>query len=196
MLKNFHSIDAMDAYINSQIVGSFLTWDIQVLGEYVKRLKSLDQYLEIGTDHGKSAASAIFQANEGVKFYFIDINDPKASMDFLSRKSFFEQEGFDKISEFILGDSKEIAKKWKNGKLSMIFIDGDHLYEAVKADILAWIPHLKSGGYILFHDYDIPSFGVGKAVDELIRDSNQFEDFFYAQEKYQLKSSIAGARKK
>jgi hypothetical protein len=77
----------------------------------------------------------------------------------------------------------------------MIFIDGDHSYEAVKADILGWTPYLKHNGFILFHDYDITSPGVMKAVNELIGGSTDYKDFFYAQEKYKLKSSIAGATK-
>jgi len=33
-----------------------------------------------------------------------------------------------------------------------IFIDGDHLYEAVKRDFIDWFTLLSVGGYIAFHD--------------------------------------------
>jgi hypothetical protein len=35
----------------------------------------------------------------------------------------------------------------------MVFIDADHSYEHCKADIQAWLPNIKLGGIIAFHDY-------------------------------------------
>lgn len=50
-----------------------------------------------------------------------------------------------------------------------IFIDGDHRYESVKADIENALRLLKPGGVLAFHDYDRPGDeGVTQAVDELI----------------------------
>ena len=52
----------------------------------------------------------------------------------------------------------------------LIFLDADHSYEAVKADLAAWVPHVKAGGWIGGHDYGHTdprfSFGVKQAVDE------------------------------
>ena len=200
MLKQFPSLEAMEGYINSKIQGSFSVWDMTVLGMYTKKLQAGDQYLEIGVQFGKSSASAVFQSPEGVKFYFCDILDqPRLAPPFqnlLSRAEFFETEGLNTVGTYILGDSPEVAKTWDKGELAMIFIDGDHSYNAVKADILAWTPFLKHGGWILFHDYDIfTSPAVQEAVNELIRDSGEYKDFFYAQKDYNLRSSIAGAMK-
>ena len=36
--------------------------------------------------------------------------------------------------------------------LDFVYIDGDHSYEAVKKDIIAWIPKVKIGGVICGHD--------------------------------------------
>jgi hypothetical protein len=50
----------------------------------------------------------------------------------------------------------------------LIFIDAEHTYEAAKADILAWWPHLKDDGEMAVHDYITQQFpGVTKAVREL-----------------------------
>ncbi len=198
MIKNFKTIGEMDAYINSLVAGDFSGDDMLVIADYVKRLKAGDCYLEIGVKYGKSAAAAIFSAPEGTQFFLCDIEDylgqPEPHFT-LSRKDFFEVERLDTKAIYMLGDSAKIAAQWKNTgiKFSMIFIDGDHSYEGIKADILGWEPYLKSGGYFLFHDY---MGGVQLAVDELIKNSLKFNDFFVAMDSYDIySSSIVGARK-
>src|SRR5256884_4232168 len=36
--------------------------------------------------------------------------------------------------------------------IDLLFIDGDHEYEAVRRDFEDWSPHLREGGIIIFHD--------------------------------------------
>lgn len=36
--------------------------------------------------------------------------------------------------------------------IDILFIDGDHRFDAVMKDVEDWLPHVKNGGYILFHD--------------------------------------------
>jgi cephalosporin hydroxylase len=66
-------------------------------------------------------------------------------------------------------DSVKAAARYEDKSIDFVFIDGSHLYEAVKADIEAWLPKVKVGGYIGGHDYgnhNEPLNGVQKAVDE------------------------------
>ena len=50
----------------------------------------------------------------------------------------------------------------------MIFLDADHDYDNIRADILAWRPLLRDGGILAGHDYQ-PAFpGVIQAVQELV----------------------------
>lgn len=55
--------------------------------------------------------------------------------------------------------------------ISLLVIDADHSYEAVKEDIKHWWPKLKYGGFIFFHDYiDLEqngTNGVARAIDEM-----------------------------
>lgn len=51
--------------------------------------------------------------------------------------------------------------------ISLVFIDGNHAYEAVSEDIRAWLPKLRDGGIIALHDYSWAE-GVQRAVRERI----------------------------
>lgn len=55
--------------------------------------------------------------------------------------------------------------------LDLVFIDADHSYKGVKADIEAWRGKVKPGGWLGGHDYANPDprfdFGVKQAVDEI-----------------------------
>ena len=196
MIKSFDSIAEMDAYINPLIQGDFSGDDMLILADHVKKLQAGDYYLEIGVKRGKSAACAIFSAQEGVQMFFCDIEDWGADSTTISRKDFFESQRLDTKSIFMLGDSAKIASIWPAEiQFSLILIDGDHFYKGVKADIEGWYPHLKQGGVMLFHDYG--TGGVDKAVDELVRYSDKWQDFFIGMEKYPIhSSSIVGVIKK
>ena len=66
-------------------------------------------------------------------------------------------------------DSVRAAGLFEDGSLDFVFIDADHSYEGCSADIKAWLPKVRAGGFISGHDYDNPAFpawGVKRAVDE------------------------------
>lgn len=63
-----------------------------------------------------------------------------------------------------------------DGSLDFVFIDGDHSYEGVAADIGAWVGKLKPRGLLSGHDYGRPGLacaGVKMAVDEAV-EQNQW----------------------
>ena len=67
--------------------------------------------------------------------------------------------------------SPQAAQKFQDNSLSLVFIDGSHSYESVCADLLAWWPKVRSnGGIFSGHDYEVPAFGVKKAVDEFVKE--------------------------
>lgn len=66
-------------------------------------------------------------------------------------------------------ESIAAAAQFKDASLDFVFIDADHSYAGCKADIEAWYPKVKPGGFVSGHDYDnteYPDFGVKRAVDE------------------------------
>ena len=64
------------------------------------------------------------------------------------------------------GRSQEVAVAFDR-KLDLLFIDGDHSYKGCKADAELWLPKLKPGGIVAFHDYGW-SHDVQRVVGELV----------------------------
>ena len=50
------------------------------------------------------------------------------------------------------------------GQIDMLWVDGDHLYESVAADLDTWLPLVKPGGLVCGHDYGRET--VQRAVHE------------------------------
>ena len=65
-----------------------------------------------------------------------------------------------------VGKSAEVAEDYLHSEFDLVFIDADHRYEAVKADLAAWVPKVRTGGIVACHDYGLWP-GVTRAVDEL-----------------------------
>jgi predicted O-methyltransferase YrrM len=66
----------------------------------------------------------------------------------------------------IVGFGKDIAPIFKDEFFDLLFLDADHRYESVRDDIGFFVRMVKPGGWIAFHDYGVPHFGVTQAVEE------------------------------
>lgn len=53
----------------------------------------------------------------------------------------------------IISDSAEAGENWKGDPIDFLIVDAAHDEESVGKDIDAWFPHVKTGGFIFFHDY-------------------------------------------
>lgn len=71
-------------------------------------------------------------------------------------------------------ESTAAAARFDDGSFDWVYIDADHSYEAVSADLRAWWPKLRVGGLLGGHDFvpdgDRPEgrFGVKRAVLEFL----------------------------
>lgn len=79
------------------------------------------------------------------------------------------------------GESYKILEGFEDNSLDMIYIDGDHEYEGVRKDLEMAYKKVKSGGWIMGHDYEMNMdkakteyiFGVKRAVDEFCKEKHQ-----------------------
>ncbi|MBL8727332.1 MAG: class I SAM-dependent methyltransferase [Planctomycetes bacterium] len=87
-------------------------------------------------------------------------------------RAVFEQNlshaGVRDIVEIRQGFSHERAATW-SGAIDLLFLDGDHGYDAVARDVADWAPHVRPGGYLVMHDVVHPVHqGPRRVVDERI----------------------------
>lgn len=68
--------------------------------------------------------------------------------------------------------SPAAAQLFPDHYFDWVYIDADHRYKYVAADLRGWWPKIRSGGYLSGHDYrpqkDHRYFGVKRAVDEFV----------------------------
>lgn len=140
--------------------------------------------VEIGSARGKSACAVglALRRNGYGKLYAIDPhsttnwNDTNSVDSFAIITGHLCKAGVTKYVEIVRKTSVEAAKGW-NQKIDLIFIDGDHSYEGVRADWELFLPHLSEFGVVVFHDtlWDLrpdaklsrAEMGVPRFVDEL-----------------------------
>lgn len=74
----------------------------------------------------------------------------------------------DKSIKVFRGESVQVASEFEDPQnVDMVFIDADHSYNSVKADIQAWLRHVAPTGIIAGHDWTDGFPGVAKAVKEI-----------------------------
>ncbi len=84
-------------------------------------------------------------------------------------------------SRLIRADTVQAAQEFEDGSVDFVFVDADHTYEAVLADIDAWLPKIRSGGQMLGHDWGSPGFpGVARAVRERFGEPRTYADYVWA----------------
>ena len=136
--------------------------------DYIDMCKLIDEFQpKIVADVGSwTGMSTSIMAKKDVveKVYAIDwfkgLNegDMKFSGSFFDIKSILKENlrvnGFDKKVEIIDNISVEAAKQFEDFSLDMVFIDANHAFEYVTADLHAWYGKVKQGGIICGHDVE------------------------------------------
>lgn len=152
-------------------------WSSDILPKYYEWAKSLNdgaRCVEVGVYHGRSLlflAEALWEMGKrecdvrGLDTWAYGLQDEKA---FFGNVEKIGDAG--KLVSFKPISSTCGEGFFGDGDLDLVFIDADHFYMSVKADLAAWWPKVKSGGIFAGHDYS-DATGVKQAVDEFARDN-------------------------
>lgn len=136
-------------------------------------------FVEIGSWLGKSAitmARLIQQSGKSISFTCVDTfqgspGDPEYFAATVSAcggsvRSAFEANlrryGVHERVRILELPSVEAAATFADASLDFVFIDADHAFESVCADIRAWLPKVRPGGVLAGHDWGY--MGVADAV--------------------------------
>lgn len=121
--------------------------------------------VEIGVQYGRSTTVIGMCAKER-GFHFTAIDNWSENDDTKEHVELLLISEMKLPINLISQGSVQASKKYRR-KIDLIHIDGDHSYEGVNADINAWLPKVKKGGFVIFDDYGPDSLpGVYKAVGE------------------------------
>jgi hypothetical protein len=144
-------------------------WSTETELAALKEFASIsDSVVEIGSWKGRSTKELL----ENCKGTVYAVDTWEGSKEDISGMIAKEQDIFSEFMKnvgdysnlkILKGKSVDIAEKFE-GSVDMVFIDADHSYEAVKADIEAWLPKCKK--IFCGHDYSLAFPGVLKAVNE------------------------------
>lgn len=149
-----------------------------LLYDWAKRCEGKGVIVEIGSWKGGSTIwlAKGSKAGNRVKVFAID---PHVHGTFEEFKRNIKAAGVDDIVVPIIKTSEESARDFTE-PVELIFIDGDHSYEAAKLDFKAWFPKLVDGGLMAFHDATWN--GVKKVVGESVCRSSHFKNvsFLYS----------------
>lgn len=108
--------------------------------------------VNIGAGAGTSSL-AIKEARPAWKLTTVDIDPGSPYGGLQNERNAFHEIGWDALlPNQILGDSGKI--EWKGDQpLDFILIDADHTERGLFADMENWLPHMRIGGLVAFHDY-------------------------------------------
>ncbi|MCG8526611.1 MAG: class I SAM-dependent methyltransferase [Opitutales bacterium] len=128
-------------------VGSLIGFSTRFFSQYFEEVISVDPYCPGYDPKDKnSGVIRLLIARDLFKIRFLD----------------------DPVVRQINQSSEVAAEDFNNRSIDFVYLDGGHDYDAVKRDIMAWLPKVKIGSVIAGDDY--PWEGVKKAVCELLPD--------------------------
>lgn len=152
--------------ISKNISGWFNEEEGIALYSAVASLPKNSLIVELGSYCGRSSVLIAGASADKSCIFVDDFSSPGAKFDILKANI----EKVNKISSncHILSMRSDQAFKEISSEIDLLFIDTVHTFEAVKHDIDLWLPIIRPGGYVLFHDYSEKYNGVRVAVNMAI----------------------------
>jgi len=93
--------------------------------------------------------------------------------------------------DIVVNFSVEASKQFEDGYFDFVYIDANHTYNSVIADLEAWYPKIRKGGMLAGHDYFNWTRDEGKVVinckdgiDYFMKKHNKEKDLMLTREKH------------
>src|SRR5208282_3373796 len=150
--------------------GKFLYW-------LATQVPAGGQVVEVGSFKGKSSGFLAAGLTRGGNLACVDTwsndampyDEPDDSMsEFLGNMSRYRD-----CIDVCRGRSAEVAAGWSR-PVDLLFIDGDHSYEGCSADLTSWLPYVRCGGWLAFHDSSVD--GVTGAIRDFYPRSMRYSE--------------------
>lgn len=178
------SIEDLELVAVRMSAGSVSIGDWEILAHFCK---DKDLVVELGTNIGSTAILLAGLAKEVVTVDVFEdlhlIEDPefreKYQNHFISNQHYFEV-----ISEKLCYYknvtvckclSHAFASKFPSESVSCVFVDADHSRRGVELDHEAWLPKVKVGGFMIFHDVGEGCPGVWNFYHEKLLNDDRIE---------------------
>ena len=149
-----------------------------VYKDLVEQAEDDSLFVEIGSYKGMSSAfMAVEIINSGKNIRFECIDPMQLDIGSWSCNS-DEQDGYsekdfharlESVKDYYTlhtMTSDDAANQYEDGTIDFLMVDGDHSYEAVKKDILNYLPKMRSGGLMVLDDSYEP--GIQQAISETV----------------------------
>lgn len=144
-------------------VGTYLGRSICSLGEVVKQ--SGKDIVVIGIDTCQGSGP---EGWRGKDYHADAVQEGGGSFAGTLHKNVLDCDLSDTIT-LIVADSVSASRLFAEGSLDWVHLDARHDYASVKADIEAWLPRVRPGGWLSGDDYDKQKWPeVVKAVNDVL----------------------------
>jgi len=155
--------------ISSNIEGRIPHHKVVVLNVLVN-LTNISKYLEVGVHNGASMSYVVNQNLCKIDCFGLDLfqsaklmkncDSLKYIIDDISKEKSYRniQNNNSSKSHITLiecnSQDPRIAESLRSLESDLLFIDGDHSYTGIKNDFNNYAPTVKSGGFVIFDDYE------------------------------------------
>ena len=119
--------------------------------------------VEVGVHAGLYSKMILDHWHSGTMLYGVDpycvqprteYEDSSNSPDIYRARSECERRfAHDERYNLLVMKSLEAVTLFNDGELDFVYLDGNHSFEAVSADLRAWWPKVRAGGVLCGHDY-------------------------------------------
>lgn len=158
----------------TQVFGAFKIPEGERMYEIANALPKGAVIVEVGTFWGRSASLlGQIAMNNGYRLTCVDRFMPYPPAAWWAKKGTGHDQVIGNLRSLdidftLMAMDSVVAAKRFAGKIDLLHIDDDHRESGVRATCEAWLPKLKPGGYVFFHDYARHGHaGVGRVVKTL-----------------------------